>query len=1065
MTKKIKESNAQEIVDIIKEITIDIITLLNPPIGLATKATTKGIRALERYISDKEEIKKLEQFIIDDIKKYIKTNYDFDDNCTNVFLKMASTLISEEIKEEYLDIRNHKDYQEELIERIKNIFPEMGEKSQTTLLDIVSYQIDIIRIQVIRDQELKNIYFASENNKRKRENEENAKEISLTKAEIDELRNNQGKVIPPNQMLGVIEKERDYYAKKYEEPLYLHRDNPKMNLDQLFVFPTVKRYQSLEDSRSVEQIICNSDNKPLILLGDGGSGKSTIVSWISWIYKNKQSDYYDSIFTDKEGNERELIVVRLREIDREICQTKSLFESICSYLSIDKDDRGFFVNKYVVLDGFDELFLSVGVTNWYDKLKGLLEEEAIENCNRLIITSRPTKTFYGITNCNIYLIIKYSDKQKQEWIKKFNEVVDDEGKIDKDIEDYILNDDEVFFYPQLMYLASGLKHSNKSDWSLDNKWSLYHQVFWEEVYRKRSDGNRFLIEQSCRDTLYKLTSLIAYDMFKNGFETCFYNFNNELNELINENLTLKEKSKLTNHIDQLENMVTFCCFFDNKRNGIIEFLHNNIRDYFISEYIYEHLKEIVCKKGVEEQLKDFINIENEKELYNLLRCIPIKKEVLEFLNLRVNYESKNEHLIVNNITEDYQGIRDFVEKNTYIIKENTNGIDVFHKKTNEGLWNIFIKCASRFDIYSDFIFSNIYDADGNLTNRYIAPIFDLDKKISIFLINVYNVFRQFVNIKKDYWISLVPLSSEGLNFYKSMIYPLSEKDSEILIDFRNTVFYDCVFKNVSICGALFDDALFYRCMLNNVDFKNNSLIRTEFNQSRLANIDAFETSFVETKFNDCRIIRVDFSKSKLNKAYFYKGSIFNSIFTSLDLRGVKFQEAKIIKGDFLNALLENNDLKKADFNDSILSNARLNDAIMVGINLMNARLSRTHMNNANLYDARLVETNLTDADLEGANLQKANLSRSNLTRVNLKNADLREANLTNIKIYNKTIDVNKEKDILLLVDCLKESINWREARYTSNFKHNKKIINMIEEKMKKMEIINNQPKGSYDEYL
>ncbi len=1081
MTKNNKEFTSKEVMELIKEISLDIITTVNPIIGIPVKAISKSASIIDEYYRSEEERKDREVFIINAIRNHIISRFEMDEIEANRFINLSSTIINEELKEDFLDIKKNNECHKELLRIVCEKHPQMGSKSQNNLADIISFQVEFIIVEITEDQKLINDYFVSENNKRKNENEKNAQAINETRIKVEEIKKNCEEKVSLNQSDEKIRKEREYYSKKFTEPLYLHRENPKVNLEHLFVFPFAKRINSSKDSESVEKIIINMDNNPLVLLGDGGSGKSTVVSWLSWIYCEKKQPYYDKIF-----NNRELIVVRLREIDRELCQKKSLYESICKYLYLDKDNRNIFEGKYIVLDGFDELYLSSGIVDWTDKLKGLLEEEGIKYCDRLIITSRPTDKYYKLEGCNIFQINLYSREQKKAWIKNFNDAVGDENKIDYEIERYILKDGEVFFYPQLMYMVSGLKCTPDCKWSLDNKWSLYHQVFWEEAYRKRTDGNRYLVENNYREPLYNITKQIAYDMYKNGSETHFYNFNNELNELINKINRDNQNSTIINNI---EGMVTFCCFFDCNKNGVVQFLHNNIRDYFIAEYIYDYLDEIVSRDDFIKQINE--NLEVEKELYGLLRSIPIEKEVLDFIHLRSEYE-KEHKLNQDKESNKFSGIIDFVRKNTKCFKVTNGEIEsISYSGTDSFFYNqihsIFDKSFYRLDIYKDYPIKKGITKDGEILYDYDKNDNNVSNKIKLYLINLNNVFNQIVDTYEDRYVSLYLLNSNVYNSYsiyiKALLPSSDEYCNQSIIVFRNTLgignyrhknLDSADFEKTYLGKAIFSGASLRLCIFNHSNFEGAVLRRTiidasyfrqsilkkaNFAHSKLRNVDFIGADLREAIFGFSGIAFSSFSYSRMNHVIFANSHIEDSKMENVTLRFASFCRANLEKVTFFEARLEKSDLREANFKSVIISNSYLDNADMRKMNLSNvkfdfvqlidANLNSAVMGGARLYNVNLSNSNLSDAVLSCACFQESNLCNANLSGANLREASLEEsnisgANFTNIRLSNNDT-IEESKYLLLLANLIKNSINWEKAIYDLDDDNNTRIINKLTE--------------------
>lgn len=76
----------------------------------------------------------------------------------------------------------------------------------------------------------------------------------------------------------------------------------------------------------------NGERKTLVIEGNAGSGKSSLVSWMA--YEHEDSKIHRSIF-----GERNLIVIRLRELDKETLQNQGLLEALFEYMQTSDMDQ------------------------------------------------------------------------------------------------------------------------------------------------------------------------------------------------------------------------------------------------------------------------------------------------------------------------------------------------------------------------------------------------------------------------------------------------------------------------------------------------------------------------------------------------------------------------------------------------------------------------------------------------------------------------------------------------------------------------------------------------------
>ena len=218
----------------------------------------------------------------------------------------------------------------------------------------------------------------------------------------------------------------------------------------------------------------NNSELPLFLLGDGGSGKTSVISWLTYLYNcdinNENDERYKPEDKTMIFRNRKLIVIRCRLLDVRLIEGNNgnLYNSICKYLGIDPDNIEYFGDKYIILDGFDELCIAEKI-NWKEKLDALLKTSITDS--KLIITSRPSVIIPNYNLGMYYSIISYRRSEKRRWLDYYKKCTGE--SVDKKTESCILssNENDIFIYPQLLYMVAGQKED--SSWSINNKWSLW----------------------------------------------------------------------------------------------------------------------------------------------------------------------------------------------------------------------------------------------------------------------------------------------------------------------------------------------------------------------------------------------------------------------------------------------------------------------------------------------------------------------------------------------------------------------------------------------------------------
>ena len=113
----------------------------------------------------------------------------------------------------------------------------------------------------------------------------------------------------------------DIYINSFKTPLFLHKKNTDKDdknlevvLSNLFVF---QKYNNGKDD--LQERLGNfiqSDSHVLIIEGDAGNGKSSLVGWMNYHYALNDDDS-KNMFGDKK-----LVTIRLRDLNKELIKEK-----------------------------------------------------------------------------------------------------------------------------------------------------------------------------------------------------------------------------------------------------------------------------------------------------------------------------------------------------------------------------------------------------------------------------------------------------------------------------------------------------------------------------------------------------------------------------------------------------------------------------------------------------------------------------------------------------------------------------------------------------------------------
>ena len=172
----------------------------------------------------------------------------------------------------------------------------------------------------------------------------------------------------------------------------------------------------------------------------------------------------------------------------------------------------------------------------------------------------------------------------------------------------------------------------------DNIWALYHEIFNNAIvnteYNENFDNNLEHPIKQYEKLLYNVVCKIAYRMFQNSEEERYYITSYELDEII------EEQNLESEIIDGIKKCCVLCAYWKNNgHDGALEFYHNNIRDYFFAEYIFNLLIPIMDNR-YENKEECFLKIMCEIMQYGRISHTTWEQTFL-FIYKRIQYMGNN----------------------------------------------------------------------------------------------------------------------------------------------------------------------------------------------------------------------------------------------------------------------------------------------------------------------------------------------------------------------------------------------------------------------------------------
>ena len=709
------------------------------------------------------------------------------------------------------------------------------------------------------------------------------------------------------------------YADNFCERLFRHiYKNAEVTLRNVFVQPKI--YDSNGSSQELVSILGNflwneKETRILFIEGDAACGKSSFISYLCYHYRQ----------ADKVGKgiflQANLICIRLRDLDIDEKQ-RTVEESIKDYLGFSNDNdyvenKIRFDNYVLILDGADEL----GMLEGYGKsnLEGILESiRRIFKRNKIIVTTRPQYIDYEklrkpTFKFKVVQMQHFDAEMRKEWVEKYEKCGE---QIPAETKDYILNINEkkaagVADTPLALYLLVACEMRTELQ---SNIWTLYHEIFTNSIIETEYDENfdsslKHPIRKN-KTLLLEIVSRIAFEIFKKSENETYYIRAKELDAIVNEfNLN-------PSNARWIRKCCVLCAYWrSDGKDGTLEFYHNNIRDYFFSEYIYNRINRFLLNDSVE-NMEAFLNCMPEIMSYGEIAGTTWEETFL-FLYERVRYEKKN----ITDKVEKYKKM--MMEKFIYSIFANVLCEETIWKYSYGG--NNYQKM--KYTVSNTLLLLRVWQEglDNSIKTRR-------------------NTFGEN-HIDMRNIVSSSILSDWSWMFEKSISIPPYDR--------KITIGQHCVISNVS----------FNKKYLERERFEDSRFERTSFEQSFLKNTVFEACTFVDgTSFSGATLVGVDFSGSILRDCLFYGTTIINGNFKGCIIENccfdhINFRDHQIVEctftgctfkeGNFENVYVENVQVQNGNFEKADFTGARLVNNKWENVNFAGADFSKAE----NIYES------------------------------------------------------------------------------------------------------------------
>ena len=384
------------------------------------------------------------------------------------------------------------------------------------------------------------------------------------------------------------------YLDHFYAPLFLEECDSMVTLASMYVSPHLNgRTESIADC-IMQWFHSKTRKNCMLLLGNTGVGKSTVVSKIIADANNNAEDKEYKFTADR------VLVIALRNYCDKIDLNKNASEILTDLFEGYTLDE--LENKLLILDGLDEVCM---LRKGFD---GYIFLEKMSNLKRgfhVFITSCELKEYISdpelISGLQIERI-QWKEQEVEKWCDKYcSAKKEKKAWCDRFIKDYkklIDRRHELLCVPLNLYIF-GSNEINLSDHK--SVGSFYEHAFRIILYRSHFAGqgdytNLNNADKTTRLIAWQYTKEIAYQMFL--LDTLTLAESNDLNNIYAKGLknaktrtitVLREKYDLYVQDNDLEirKELGICPFMTSNGVGGISFVHKTVYEYFTAVKLYE----------------------------------------------------------------------------------------------------------------------------------------------------------------------------------------------------------------------------------------------------------------------------------------------------------------------------------------------------------------------------------------------------------------------------------------------------------------------------------------------
>lgn len=409
------------------------------------------------------------------------------------------------------------------------------------------------------------------------------------------------------------------YKDKWDKPVFLNQFDDEsehapgsvnIRLKDIYLEPLLPHYTwkansqvkcNLKDKLE-DYIVAVGERRMLLILGQAGIGKSTLITWI--------------MANLAAGKDQVLVYQFASDLENVNWQSDHLLSEILQALKLDYRELE---NKAFILDGFDEIRIDGDRERVLNKLdQELKSRNALKNFS-LLITCRENYIYdLKKVNCDYLTLQPWEDGQIEIFCKGYWEKCGQavaEEKIQK-----IQESREIFGIPLILYMILALDVAIEKSSSVVD---VYDQIFSLKkggIYDRCYDTEHRTNEPKVKKYIHQVTQRISFWIFEHNDAKAFI-YQKNFREICD-----SVRSEAEDNSENIQSNTLIGSYFKIKHcegqlADEVTFVHRSIYEYFVAVYFFESLVNMPSKEKAAGKLGELLKYGRlSEQMLQFIKC-------------------------------------------------------------------------------------------------------------------------------------------------------------------------------------------------------------------------------------------------------------------------------------------------------------------------------------------------------------------------------------------------------------------------------------------------------------